>query len=396
MFSIAEAQHIIFSTAKNWGVETVSINEALGRVLAEDLISDRDYPPFNRAAMDGYAFLSIDFIEKGIREYKIVEEIYAGYPSKNTLKSGECYKIMTGAATPIAANTIIRVEDTIQKENQVEFLVSEIQSGKNIAKQGEDKRKGELVLPRNIALNPIHIASIAVIGISQLQVYKLPSVVIISTGDEIKGINEKVDFFQIRESNSYTVESFLKRYNIPVRKKIIVPDNKEKLTQAISAALQTDILILSGGVSMGDADYVPEVLQALGVKKLFHKVAIKPGKPLWFGQNQYGVVFALPGNPFSVQVAFKIFIEPFLRKSFNLSSLTNIMKLPFGAIRKKKGSLDEYIPCCIDSTSQSKVVPTSINGSGDVTSIVNSQGIALHEKDRPELKEGDIVSFLYW
>jgi molybdopterin molybdotransferase len=393
MITVKEAQSLINGQSKNFGVEKIALQNVHGRVLAEDIFADRDYPPFNRAAMDGYAIRIVDFQEKGIKEFRLIEEIYAGALPAKKLSEGDCYKIMTGASTPLDADVILRVEDTEQIGSKVLFKIDQLKKGQNIAKRGEDKKEGELVLRKDTRLFATEIAALAVLGKSNILVYKLPIVSIISTGDEVLPIDQPVLSHQIRESNSYALEGFLKNYNILVLNKKLVPDNKGKLTQAVSELIDSDILILSGGVSMGDADYVPEVLTDLGVEKIFHKVAIKPGKPLWFGKSKKGVVFALPGNPMSVQVAFKIFVEPFLRKCFGLPELHSL-KLPMAAQRKKKTKLDEYYPCMIEGDEFSSVRPVVVNGSGDVTAALNSHGIALQVTE--ELKVGEVVWFCYW
>lgn len=395
MLTIKEAQAIIGKQAKQFGVETVSIQAAQGRILAEDIMADRNYPPFNRAAMDGYAIRAEDFSENDLREFLVIEEIYAGAVSTKTLTKGSCYKIMTGSSTPLEADTIIRVEDSIQKENKVTFLVSTIKKGQNIAKCGEDRKEGTLVLKKNTTLDALQIAALAVLGKNNVGVHKLPVVSIISTGNEVIPIDQPVLPHQIRNSNQYTLESFLKNYSIKVAATRLVPDNKEELSNAVADFIHSDILILSGGVSMGDADYVPEILTASGVEKVFHKVAIKPGKPLWFGKSKTGVVFALPGNPMSVQVAFKVFVEPFLRACFGLPPAM-VLELPMAADRIKKVSFDEYFPCTIDNDGGSSLMPVPINGSGDVTSLLYSHGLALQESDQKELKKGDLVDFLFW
>ncbi len=395
MLTVKEAQNIICQLAESFGAEMVSIQNAQGRVLAEEVVADRDYPPFNRAAMDGYAIRAEDFLENGLREFHIIEEIYAGaLPSKNITK-GTCYKIMTGASTPLDADTVIRVEDATQNGRNVFFRIDQLKKGQNIAKRGEDRKEGELVLKKNTRLNAPEIAALAVLGKKEVSVQKLPMVSIVSTGDEVIPIEQTVLPHQIRNSNQYALESFLKNYSIEIADKRLVSDNKEVLSKAVLDFIDSDILILSGGVSMGDADFVPEVLHSAGVEIVFHKVALKPGKPLWFGKSRRGVVFALPGNPMSVQVAFKIFIEPFLRKSFGLPDLL-ILKLPMAAGRIKKVSFDEFFPCAIESNGPSALRPVKVNGSGDVTSTLYSQGLALQEHDKMELKEGDLVDFIFW
>ena len=227
-------------------------------------------------------------------------------------------------------------------------------------------------------------------------VQKPPSVGLISTGDEIVPIHQKPSAVQIRDSNSYAIASFLESYKIPIFYKGLVSDNKEHLKQTIRNSLSNDITIISGGVSAGDADFVPEVLLELGVVKVFHKVQIKPGKPLWFGVYEGNkVVFSLPGNPISVQVAYKIFIEPYLRKCLGLSSLP-IFRLPILADRTKKVKFDEYFPCKVVTNDISGLMPIKFNGSGDISGTFNSDGIALQPSEKEILSQNDICEFIFW
>ncbi|HVD97227.1 MAG TPA: molybdopterin molybdotransferase MoeA [Cytophagaceae bacterium] len=394
MITVQQAQALILQQAHSFGTEEILLGDAYQRVLAIAVEADRDYPPFHRAAMDGYALRSEDF-DKGIRSFTVAEEIFAGALSAKKIKQGECYKIMTGASTPLEADAIIRVEDATQINDTVVFQIDSLKKGQNIAAKGEDRKKGELVLEENTLLTAPELAALAVLGKDKVNVYKLPKVAIISTGDEVVSLGNEVLEHQIRDSNSYAVEGFLMKYNIPLAARILVKDNKQLLQQAIEAQLSADILILSGGVSMGDADFVPEILQQAGVEKLFHKVAIKPGKPLWFGRSKRGVVFALPGNPMSVQVAFKLFIEPFLRQCYGLPALPE-WRLPLAVAKKKKVKLDEYFPCILESQQMTSLKPATFNGSGDVTSILYSQGLALHESEREAIQAGEIVKFWLW
>jgi len=395
MVSVKEAQQLIYQCSKNFGVESVKITQAYSRVLAEDVHADRDYPPYTRVAMDGYAFKAEDFIQNNIRDFTIVESINAGHLPSKECNPGECYKIMTGAALPPQVDTVIRVEDTEERNGKVFFKIDAIQKGKNCAKQGEDLKQDALVLQKNTQIFVPEIAALAAVGKSEVVVHKLPKIVIISTGDEVVSLDSVVLPHQIRETNSFSLEFFLRKYAVTIHEKHLVADRKSEITKAVLDSLDADIILLSGGVSMGDADYVPEVLTSLGVEKIFHKVAVKPGKPLWFGKSKNGVVFALPGNPVSVQVAFKIFIEPFIQNCFGLSIIPPL-KLPMESNRNKKTKFDEFFPCKMGGTETSLLCPVGFNGSGDFLSLVGSSGIAWHEADRGELSVGDQVSFWYW
>jgi molybdopterin molybdotransferase len=239
------------------------------------------------------------------------------------------------------------------------------------------------------------MGTLASLGKAFIKVYRKPNVAIISTGNEIKKVSEAILPYHIRDSNTYSTTGFFYNYHITPAYKEIIPDDKEKLRAGIEKALEADILILSGGVSMGDADFIPEILQELGVKKIFHKIQIKPGKPLWFGKTESTVVFALPGNPFSVQVAFKIFIEPYLRACMGMKQIIPL-KLPIAGNKKKKTSFDEYFPCKISSLNQTRIQSVAFNGSGDIRAAIESDGIALHPSAQGDISEGEFMEFLFW
>jgi len=395
MLSVTDAKELILKYARSFGVEQVHIAYLDGRVLAENIVADRDYPPFNRSAMDGYAINFTDF-EAGTRDFEIVEEIYAGSESKKQIKKGQCYKIMTGAAVPPAANAVIRVEDSVQNETKVHFEWVQVKKNQNIAQQGEDYLNGQLVLEAGQFCTPMLLGVLASLGKEVVSVQKLPSISLISTGNEIIPIHQPPTSVQIRNSNAHAIAAFLEKYKIPLHYQRLVRDDKIALKEALQQALNQQVTIISGGVSAGDADFVPEILLSLGVVKVFHKVQLKPGKPLWFGVYEGNkVVFALPGNPVSVQVAFKIFIEPFLRRSFGLPDLS-IFILPLLTEKKKKGKFDEFFPCKIANQPHSGLVPVIFNGSGDISATIDSDGLAFHAASSETLLPNDHCEFVFW
>jgi len=391
--SLKDAIELISKQAMSFGTEMVDLENCYGRILAEAIYADRNYPPFNRSAVDGFAIKSNDL--KTYKEFEIIEEVHAGSVSAIPLFIGQAIKIMTGAPVPESADAVIKVEESTMNKNKVSFSINEIKSGANIAKEGEDKRKHELAIKANTICSPSVVGVLASLGIHQVGVHKNPIVSIISTGNEIRSPKDSVLSHQIRDSNSYTLAAFFDQYHIKISNHHLVGDNKKEIRDAITKVIHSDILILSGGVSMGDADFVPEILSELGVEKIFHKVAIKPGKPIWFGRTEEGkIVFALPGNPFSCQVAFKIFIEPYLRACYQLPALKKLI-LSMGAPKKKKTSFDELFPFKIGDTS-SEIIPVKFNGSGDFCSVINSDGIAIHSSSKVDLLCGDLVEVFFW
>jgi molybdopterin molybdotransferase len=395
MINVKAAISLILGEARDFGPEEIFIENSYGRVLYEDIRADRDYPPFNRSAMDGFALRYADLAV--CREFTIIEEVHAGSVAEKKISAGTCIKIMTGAPVPEEADLVIKVEDAVIHSNKVTFNNTDLKAWANISKKGEDTIKGETILKKGQICSPNVISVLAVLGKEMVSVFRLPEIAIISTGNEVVNLGATTLPHQIRDSNSYALKAFLMNYGIKVNTYLLVKDEKEGIRKALESVIHNDIVIISGGVSMGDADFVPEALTACKVTNIFHKVAIKPGKPLWFGRTaNKGVVFGLPGNPMSCQVAFKVFIEPYLRKCFTMDP-HKILLLPLCGHKKKKTKFHEYFPCNIITTDgKSELQPVKINGSGDVLSTINSHGLGLHPSEAEDLKNGETVSFIYW
>jgi len=388
MLNFKEAQQIIASHAKSFGQETLSLDAAFGRVLAEQIFADRDYPPFNRATMDGYAISGEDW-GSGTKIYTVKEVLFAGQRYQQEIFSGECYKIMTGAAVPPGADVVIRREDATAEKDQVKFNLEKIKPFLNIAKKGEDIKARSCIIDQNCICTAPVIALLASVGKAEVKVGKLPVVALFTTGDEVVEPGQGVSDIQIRNSNQYLLKSLLKEWQIKPAIYKHIPDDQAKLKQEIGVALNADLIILCGGVSMGDADYVPGILEDLGVKKLFYKVSIKPGKPIWCGQlPSGGLVFALPGNPFSCHVTFKLFVEHYLKTCFGLPKKDWPMLL-LSAQKLKKTAFDEFFPVIADQ----QVTAVLFNSSGDVKAALKANAIALHPAASQDLEAGNLVAF---
>lgn len=390
MKSFEEAIAIISSITTLFEKETIRLEEATGRILAENIYADRDYPPFNRAAMDGYAIMQSDW-DKGVRAYSVIETIFTGQPARHPLVSGACYKIMTGAATPEIANLIIRREDAEEFEGNVILHADKIKAYQNIARQGEDSRAGTLLLSAPSRCTPQVISLLATVGKSAVTVYRLPKVAVVTTGDEVVSPDASLSPFQIRNSNQYLLRSLLGQWQIKPVLCEHVSDDKDKLTATLTAAMEADLVIINGAVSAGDADHVPAVLQELGVKTLFHKVGIRPGKPLLTGKAASGtVVFALPGNPLSCLTTFTIFVEHYLYLCFGFECRP-FQTLPLLAGRTKKHPLTEFFPVSTGHSGALNLLP--FNGSGDVTACINAQGLAMQPAAVMELDKDEPITF---
>ena len=390
MISLQEAKDLVLTQAHSFGKEHIQLDNAVGRVLSQPIVADRDYPPFNRATMDGIAINIADW-ENGIQSFTVAEIIYAGGISTKSISVGECYKIMTGASVPSPANAVVRIEDVKEEDNRLNVTVSEVSPFQNIALKGKDIKQQSFIINDPVVCTPSVITVLASLGYHQVEVEKLPGIAIITTGDEVVNINEPVDEVQIRNSNAHLLKALLDKWKIKPTACIHVKDDAAVLSKAVKKYQSNEIIILSGAVSAGDADFVPEVLINAGAKKIFHKVAIRPGKPIWFGQFENGAtVFALPGNPFSTLATFKLFIESFLYACFGLNQPAGIT-LPIDDNRVKKSNLDEFFPVTITSR-PATAVPLNFNTSGDITAALYADALALQPVEKMELVKGDIVS----
>jgi molybdopterin molybdotransferase len=396
MISLDAALQRILASKADWGTEIGSLEQSLGRVLAEDVFADRDYPPIIRATMDGYAIKVQDFLEKQIKEFRIIGEVFAGDNKNFGIRSGETVKIMTGAAVPDSADAVIKKEDAQEVNGIVRFEIKDVNPLQFIARKGEDLSAGALAVNKHTQIHAGIFSLLAALGKKNVEVMRLPKVAILSVGNEIKPITDSVEDFQIRDSNSFSIKGFLHQYSIAPTENKIVKDDKHSIAAAVEAVMDCDVLISSGGVSVGDADFVPEAMKQCSIQEIFHKVNIKPGKPLWFGAHPNGLrVFALPGNPFSVQVACKIFIEPYLRSQFGLPPVQPLL-LPLSDGKKKKTNFDEFFPAKLFTDEQTHVQPLPYNTSGDITALIHAHGIAHHPSSSDDLQKGDAVKFYPW
>lgn len=395
MLTYSEALKTILSYAHGFGKETAIISAALNRrVLAESIPADRDYPPFNRATMDGFALKFAD-VQAGINKFQITDTIFAGHLSTQIIAKAQCYRIMTGALVPADADMVIRIEDAIVEGEYVSFKSQKYVPLQSISIKGEDILKAEVYLRQGLQYNSTIAGALAVVGKTSVKIASLPKVALFSSGDELVPVGVIPTHYQIRNSNTPMIKSMLYEYLIDPVSTVHLKDDRQHIADCISAACGNDILILSGAVSAGDADFIPATLKDLGFSTIFHKVGIKPGKPMWFGLKPGGpIVFALPGNPLSSQVTFKLFIEPFLRSCLGLKPLVQ-MRLPMLQNRIKKIAFDEFFPVCLSAEPYGLIQSVS-HTSGDIRAVVGSDGIAWHEAGKFELAIGETVQFLSW
>lgn len=411
MITVEKALETILQNTQDFGVEEVPLLESVGRVLKEDIVADRDFPPFNRVAMDGIA-INQRYFEYGVRDFKIEGIQPAGAPQESLENAANCYEVMTGAVLPENTDTVIRYEDVSINSLIATVNLEEVEKGKNIHNQGSDKQQGDLLIPKNRIITAAEIGVLATVGKSTLKVAKLPKVMIVSTGDELVEVSEIPEAHQIRRSNAFTLAALLKRFNIDAETAHIT-DDKEQLKVKIEGFLQEyDALLFSGAVSKGKFDFLPEVLEELGVEKLFHKVAQRPGKPFWFGiadalgisgrdenrllsgveaTNNKIPIFAFPGNPVSTYVNCLAYFYPWYAKSAGilLEEQTAILSEDVNF----KPSLDYFLQVKLEVKFGHLVAtPIKGNGSGDLACLVEADGFLQLPADKTEFKKGEVFT----
>jgi len=327
MIKVEEALNTILNSVRGLDTEVVRLTDSLGRTLAEDVLSNFDIPAFDNSGMDGYSLKSSDTIgasPETPKTLKVIEELRAGIISSLEIKNGETIKIMTGAPIPPGADSVIMAEDAerlaftkksaVGGQRSTVKIFKEVKAGENIRKAGEDIKGGELVIQRGSLLGPAHVGVLAALGISKIKVIRRPAVAILATGDELIDVKGKVKLGKVRTSNTYTLYSqILNCGGIPVNIGIAKDDLRD-LRKKIKSALGCDVIVTSGGVSMGDYDFVKDVLRSLGGKIKFWKIAMRPGKPVLFGMIKGKPFFGLPGNPVSSMVSFEMFVKPAILK----------------------------------------------------------------------------------
>lgn len=411
MISVEQALQTILKNTQDFGVEEVPFLESVGRVLKEEIVADRDFPPFNRVSMDGIA-INHHFFEQGIRSFTIEGVQAAGAEQKIMNVNSNCMEVMTGAVLPENTDTVIRYEDVVIENGIATIQVEKITGNQNVHQKGKDRSQGDLLIPENRIITAAEVGVIATVGKAFVKVAKTPKVMVVSTGDELVEVNETPLEHQIRRSNAFTLVSLLEKLNIKAETSHIT-DDKELLKVKIAAYLQEyDVLLFSGAVSKGKFDFLPEVLEELGVEKLFHRVTQRPGKPFWFGRttpfgiaNQEGVecvekdkanntvVFAFPGNPISTFVNCLAYFYPWLATSagFELKEETVIL----GEDVSFKPALTYFLQVRVEIKYGHLVAfPIKGNGSGDLASLVQSDGFIQLPKETIEFKKGETYPIL--
>jgi len=376
--------------------EVIPIRESLSRILAKNIKATINVPSVRNSAMDGYAINKKDIPLEQTNQLKVVGKSLAGNPFSNSIKQGECVRIMTGAIMPIGSDTVIIQEHVLLSKSETEITIGhDTKPNANVRQAGEDISKGDVVLTKGKNLTPADIGLLASMGLSQITVIRKLKVAFFSTGDELRSIGEKLNDGEIYDSNRYTLYAMLSRLNVEIIDLGVVKDNIDLLGQAFNEAkAKADLLITSGGVSVGEADYVKDILADHGNMN-FWKVAIKPGRPLAFGNLSNTLFFGLPGNPVSVMVTFYQFVQPAIKKlSGDNSNLPISIKVPSASKLKKKSGRVEFQRGVLEKDKNNNLIvrKTGPQGSGILHSMSEANCFIILPQDADNIESGELVN----
>lgn len=393
MITVEEASRIIFENLFIPTTVSVDVSEAVGKILAEPVEADRDFPPFNRVSMDGIAILH-DAWSQGRRTYGIAGNQAAGERAKSLSDPSACLEVMTGAVLPSGCDAVIRYEDVEIRDGMAEVRCDVVRQWQSVHLQGIDARKGEVILSPGQRLASSEIALLASVGKARVKVRAFPGIAIVSTGDELIDIADTPEPWQIRRSNSYAIQAALRESGAAAACFHLADDvtiMEQGLRQILS---EHDVLILSGGVSKGKYDFVPRVLEAVGIRKLFHQVSQRPGKPFWFGASDDGkIAFALPGNPVSTFMCFYKYILPWMTRSMGTSekSLEAVLAAEF--------AFEPPLTCFLQVSVTSEggrllARPLPGGGSGDFANLKNVDGFLELPLEKSAFRVGEVFPYI--
>lgn len=400
MITVEKALATVLSSAQPLKTTRTSLCDASGCCLADDIRADRDLPPTDRSAMDGYAVRAADLTGAPC-ELRLVGEVAAGSSKRPKVTAGTCVTILTGAGVPPGADTVVKVEETKEKDGVVTFLAS-AKRGQNIRVRAEEVKKGIVILPRHTVLDAVQIGLCASVGKARLRVYRRPTVTVLCTGRELRSAEARVLPHQLRDSNGPSLQGALKSVGCENVPRTIVPDEPRALCKALKAATaKHDIVILTGGVSVGKYDFVPGAITQIGAKIRFHGVSMKPGKPqLYATLSRNRHIFALPGNPLSVLNGFYEFVLPAIRRMSGVPAeyCCRKLALPLTQSVRARGKGREVFVLAklVRSAKGLGVCPVDSRGSADLVAAGRADGVFVMPRGADEAPAGLVVKFQPW
>ncbi len=400
MLTVEEAQEIVLGSVSVSGIERNPLSDAQGRVLAENVAPKYDVPPHDNSSVDGYAVSAVDTegaSAQNPRRLGVLEEIPAGTVPTETVRTGSTSRIMTGAILPEGADAVVMVENTRLRDDGVEILKA-VEAGQNVRYRGEDVKQGQNVLFAGTEIGPGEIGLLAAFQRSQVSVRRRPDVAILSTGDEVAEIDEALVPGKIVNSNSYSLAALVRECNARPVNLGIARDSESEIANAIRSATNADVILSTGGVSVGDYDYVKKVLGDLGADMKFWRVQMKPGKPLAYGLLQGKPFFGLPGNPVSCMVSFLLFARPALRKMMGyhpgdwcLPTVPAVLENDLTA----GGDRRHYLRARITrADGRFRASTVAGQGSGMLSSMTGTNGLVIVETGIRSISRGDEVDVL--
>ncbi len=395
MITVAEALQIIEHSTVDYGVESIPLSESVGRVLAEDWRTDRDLPPYNRAAMDGIAIQYKGF-EQGQRSFQIEGVAAAGTEQLTLNKGDHCIEVMTGGVLPHHCDTVIRYEDLTIDTGTATINIDSIRYQQNVHHQGSDHPAGDLIVSKGALLSSAEIGVGATIGKSLVSVKALPKVIVISTGDELVSIDTTPATHQIRRSNVHKMLAVMKDHHIYADHEHL-NDDQESIKERLSIILKEyDVVLMSGGVSKGKFDFLPKVLSLLGVEQKFHRICQKPGRPFWFGQtSDHTTVFAFPGNPISTYLCLYKYFLHWLRRSLQLSQIKSTYAVLTADISFKP-DLTYFPQVSLQSDDHGRLIATHQKGggSGDLANITRADAFIELTQGKEVYRAGEVYEVI--
>lgn len=395
MVSVSEATAVISKNRFTPSILSVKVENATGKVLAEPIAADRDLPPFNRVSMDGIAIAFAEWAG-GRRSFAVAGTVAAGEDQRTLADPSQCFEVMTGAVLPAGCDTVIRYEDLeiAPSGTDARILVESITPWQSVHRRGADATRGALLLEPGIVLSPSEVALLSSVGKAMVKVYAFPRTAIISTGDELVDIADDPAPWQIRRSNSYALQSALRQMGGDGTCFHLQDEETAMETKLRQISQEFDLLLLSGGVSKGKFDFVPQVLERIGIQKAFHQVSQRPGKPFWFGTSAFGkVAFALPGNPVSTFMCFYRYVRPFILESFGVSVP------PSSAILAKDYAFTPQLTCFLqvavrNEGGRAMAYPAPGGGSGDFANLKNVSGFLELPLEKNDFKAGEVFPYI--
>ncbi|MEM6522430.1 MAG: molybdopterin molybdotransferase MoeA [Bacteroidota bacterium] len=397
LITVEEALRILDLNTLDFGVEQISLEGGIGRFLMEDIIADRDFPPYDRVTMDGVA-IRYSFFNDGQRDFVIKGIAPAGAPQMELTEASGCMEVMTGSILPKGVDTVIRYEDITIENGKARINLDTVKFQQNIHFQGEDRKQADLIIPKDTVLSSAEIGVCATVGKKDVKVASLPKTIIISTGDELVEIGQNPLRHQVRQSNIYTIKTALEDKGIKVDADHL-DDNLEIIKSRLGMYVnQYHVIILSGGVSKGKFDYLPQALEMVGVSRKFHRIKQRPGKPFWFGMYEKKcAIFAFPGNPVSSFVCAHRYFNYWLNQCLGINTKDQLYALLTEDVMFKP-DLTYFLEVKIEYNKNGQILasPVKGNGSGDLANLIDADAFIELPRGKKEFKKGEVYSVFFY